>query len=601
MAYLNPARADQAAEAQKTADREQNTEQRGLALFGDPALPPGFDHLPYARPDAPKGGQLRLGATGTFDNLNPFLITGQPASQLALTYDTLMQRSWDEPFTLYPLIAESTELSPDRRHLSFRLNPAARFHDGVPITAEDVRFTIETLRREGKPAARRLYGFIQQIDTPDDHTIRLTLSPAAEREVPLVIAMLPVLPAHYWRDRDFGQTTLTPPPGSGPYRIDAVDPGRSITYIRVPDYWARELPVNRGLYNFDSIRVEYFRDDDVSLQAFLAHESDLRRESDPTDWAVRYAGPALDDGRLVLEALPHHRPDWTRALILNTRRPPFDDIRVREALDEAFDFEWLNRAVFRGAYKRIESYFPNAELAASGLPDPAELALLTPFADSLPPAVFGPAYQAPRTDGTGMGGRRANMRRALKLLKQAGWRLRDGKLVNAETGQPMRFEVLIQSGQDEGLVLEWQRTLARLGIEVSIRSVDATQFRQRLNAFDYDVVAYRWINSLSPGIEQRLYWSSAAAGQPGSRNYAGVRSAAVDALVDGIANATSRADLLAHAHALDRVLTHEHYAVPLYYLGEDLVAYWQPIRHPDYTPLYGMVIEAWWADQGKQP
>ncbi|MEM6903542.1 MAG: ABC transporter substrate-binding protein, partial [Pseudomonadota bacterium] len=307
-----------------------------------------------------------------------------------------------------------------------------------------------------------------------------------------------------------------------------------------------------------------------------------------------------DNGQeLNLEQLPHQRPDLARALIMNTRRTPFDHLRVRQALDLAFDFEWLNRAVFRGAYKRIESYFPNSELAPSGEPSSAELALLKPFRDELPEAVFGESYAAPQTDGSGMAGRRGNLRKAIGLLQQAGWRLSSGKLLN-EAGEQMRLEILIQTGAEEGIVLEWTRTLARLGIVADIRSVDATQFRQRLNAFDYDVVLYRWINTLSPGLEQRLYWGSEFADQEGSRNYAGVRSEAVDALASGIANATSRDDLIAHAHALDRVLTHGHYAVLLYHLGHDLVAYWDPVRRPTRTPLYGLVIEAWWADQAAQ-
>jgi len=375
----------------------------GLALFGEPKYGPDFEHLDYVNPDAPKGGVLRQAATGTFDSLNPFLITGQPAAGLSLTYDTLMQRVWDEPFSLYGLVAESVTLSDDRRTMTFRLNPGARFHDGQPMTAEDVRFSLETFREDGRPNARRTYSFIARVETPDPLTVIFHIKPDAERELPLVLAMLPVLPAHYWRapGHDFSQTTLTPPLGSGPYRVASVDPGRGITYERVPDYWAADLPVNRGLYNFGTIEVEYFRDDDVALEAFKAHETDFRREDDPTDWATRYTGPAQDSGALKLEALPHHRPDWTRALIFNTRRPPFDDIRVREALDYAFDFEWLNQAVFRGAYKRIESFYPNSELAAEGEPSEAEKALLEPFADTLPASVFGPAYAAPRTAGTG--------------------------------------------------------------------------------------------------------------------------------------------------------------------------------------------------------
>lgn len=571
----------------------------GLALFDDPKYGPGFQHLTYANPAAPKGGTLRQAATGAFDNLHPFLITGQAAARLNLTYDTLMRRVWDEPFSVYALIAESVVLSPDRRRMEFRLNPAARFHDGHPVTAEDVRFSLEALRTHGRPNTRRTYGLVDKIETPDDHSVIFHLDPAAERELPLVLAMLPVLPAHYWADKEFGDTTLTPPLGGGPYRIASIDPGRQIIYQRVDDYWGADLPVNRGHYNFDRVQIEYFRDNDVALEAFKAGETDFRREGDPTAWATRYDVPGSAGQALNLEELAHQRPDWARALIMNTRRTPLDDLRVRQALDLAFDFEWLNRAVFRGAYKRIESYFPNSELAATGTPTAGEATLLEPFADTLPAAVFNDAYSAPQTDGSGMAGRRGNLRHAIALLREAGWQLKGGKLVDAD-GEQMQLEILIQTGAEEGIVLEWTRTLARLGIKAGIRSVDATQFRQRLNAFDYDVVLYRWINTLSPGLEQRLYWGSEFADQQGSRNYAGVRSEAVDALAAGIANAESREDLITHAHALDRVLTHNHYAVLLYHLGHDLVAYWDPVQRPENTPLYGLVIEAWWADQVTQ-
>ncbi len=578
-------------------DPDQALGAHGLALFDAPKYAPDFTHLDYVNPDAPKGGQLRQAATGTYDSLNPFLLTGQAAARLNLTYDTLMQRVWDEPFSVYGLVAERVHLSDDRRQMTFHLNPAARFHDGHPVTVEDVVFSINALQDYGRPNTRRVYGLIERVETDGDHMVTLHLNNQAEREVPLVLAMAPVLPAHYWADKEFNETTLTPPLGGGPYRISGLDPGRSITYERVEDYWAADLPVNRGHYNFHEVRVEYFRDDDVALEAFKAGETNFRREGDATAWATRYTSPAVDSGAIKLERLPHNRPDWARALIFNTRLELFEDARVREALNLAFDFEWLNKAVFRDAYKRIESYFPNSELAARGRPSAAELALLEPFRDELPEAVFGEAYQAPRTNASGMAGRRGNLRQALGLLRAAGWRLDQGTLVHGETGQPFQFEVLIQTGQEEGVVLEWVRTLERLGITARIRSVDSTQFRQRLNSFDYDVVNYRWINSLSPGVEQRLYWGSENADIEGTRNYAGVRSAAVDALVTGIADAETRDALITHAHALDRVLTHSHYGVLLYHLGHDLVAYWPPVTHPDLTPLYGMVIEAWWSEE----
>lgn len=566
----------------------------GLAMHGTPKYGPDALHLDYANPDAPKGGTLRQAATGTFDTLNPYTIKGTAAQGLALAYDRLMGRVWDEPFTLYPLIAERADVPEDRSAITFHINPKARFHDGSPITADDVIFSFETLREYGRPNMRRIYKLVARAEKRGPRTVHFALGDGYDRETVMILAMMPVLSKTWWSGRDFNATLLQSPLLNGPYRIAAVDPGRRIVYERVPDYWAADLPVNKGHYNFDRMVQDYYRDDTVAFEAFKAGEFDLRREWDAGKWTSAYNFPAIQKKQVIAEALPHGRPERVRGLIFNTRRPPFDDRRVREALQYALDFDWINANLYHGQYKRIDSYFPNAALAAKGLPDAAQEAALAPWRDTLPPEVFGPAWTPPAT--TGAGAQRANLLKADALLKQAGWIVRDGRRVRAEDhGRAFRFEIVLSAPEDEKVALSFARGLKRLGITAGVRVLDSAAFLGRLNDYDYDMVLYFWLNSLSPGTEQMLYWSCEAAQQHGRFNYAGICNPAIDALAASIAETRSRDELEARTRALDRALTWGYYMIPLNYAGMDYVAYRAFVRHPEVTPLYGMVLETWWA------
>ncbi|UEM21247.1 extracellular solute-binding protein [Skermanella mucosa] len=585
-----------AAPAAGLAAADEARPAHAIAMHGDPRYPAGFDHFDYADPAAPKGGVFRNAAGGTFDTLNPFIVRGRAALGLGYVTESLMQRSWDEPFSLYGLIAESVTVPEDRSWVEFTLNPSARWHDGVPITPADVLFSWRTLRDHGRPNHRSYYARVSHAARTGERSVRFTFAQGTgdiDREMALIMGLMPILPEHYWKDREFDRTTLEPPLGSGPYRVARFEPGRSIAYERVPDYWGRDLGVNRGQYNFDEIRYDYYRDDSVALEAFKAGAYDFRRETDPAKWATGYDFPAARDGRVTLERLPHGRPEPMRGLIFNTRRPAFADPKVREALGYALDFDWINRTLFHGAYRRTASYYPNSELAAAGPPGPAELAVMEPLRRHLPAEAFGPAYTPPATDGSGPAGLRANLRRGQELLAEAGWTVRDGRLVDAG-GAPLEFEILLVSPGDEKVALEYARALRRIGVSARVRTVDSAQYQARLESFDFDMTLNRWTSTLSPGNEQLFYWGSDAAGQEGSRNYAGIRSPAVDALARGLGTARDRADLVARVRALDRALTWGHYAVPLYHLPDDRVAYWSRLRRPAVTPVYGMVIDAWW-------
>lgn len=572
------------------AAQRAGQEKHGIAMHGEPKYAPDFTNLEYVNPDAPKGGTLSLSKTGSFDSLNHHIIMGTAAEGMAQTSDQLMQRVWDEPFTLYGLVVKSVETPADRSWVVYRLRPEARFHDGTPMTAEDVKFSYETFLKYGHPVRRRVYGLVSKVSILDPQTIRFDFGPGYDPETVMILSLMHVLPKHYWEKRDISKTTLTPPLGSGPYKVASVDPGRKIVYERVKDYWAKDLPVNRGQYNFDTIVYHYFRDDDIALQSFKSGEYDVRREYDISKWLNNYDFRALDEGRVVKDEIVHGRPEWLRAMIFNTRRAVFKDIRVREALDQMFNYEWLNTTLYSGAMKKIDSVFANSELAARDKPVGEELETLQRFGAKVSPRVFDEAYKAP------VGHMRERQRRALGLLREAGWTYKDQKLVDS-SGKPMRFEILLGSNADEKIALEFSRTLRRIGIDAAVRTVDSAQFAGRLDAFDYDMVVYRWINSLSPGNEQMNYWGSAAARQKGSRNYAGVSDPVVDSLADSIARADSRAGLVTRARALDRVLMHGYYMIPLFYAGKDMVARQTAIKRPATTPVYGVVLESWWREE----
>ncbi len=577
-------------------------------MHGAPKYAEGFGHFDYVNPNAPQGGQLRLGVAGTFDSLHPFIVRGQAPQGLAtgafsLVYESLMARSWDEPFSLYGLIAESVEVPDDRTGIVFNLNPKARWQDGKPITAGDVLFSFATLRDQGRPNHRTYYKKVAKAERLDERRVRFTFSRnddgTIDREMPLIMGLMPVLPQHVWKDRAFNETTLEPPVGSGPYKVTKVEPGRSITYTRDPDYWGRDMPSQRGQYNFATIRLDYYRDDGIALQAFKAGQFDLRREPDPTKWATAYDIPAAREGRVKMARFEHHRPEAMYGFILNTRRPLFQVPALREAVGYAFDFGWINRSLFHGLYNRTESYFPNSELAATGLPEGREKEVLEKFRDKLPARVFTEPVAPPSPDGSEES-RRANLLKASEMLRQAGYVVKEEKLY-APDGSPVTFEVLLSDPAEEKVALEWTRMLQRLGIAAHVRTVDSAQYQARLTSFDYDVTTGRWYNSLSPGNEQIFYWGSQAAAQQGSRNYPGIHDSVVDALAEAIPAALTRDDLVATTRALDRVLMAGHYVIPFYHLGADPIAFWaNRIDHPKAPPLYGPILETWWAKDVKK-
>ncbi|HKJ94595.1 MAG TPA: extracellular solute-binding protein [Gammaproteobacteria bacterium] len=573
--------------------------QHAIAMYGKPKYGPDFTHFDYVNPDAPKGGTLRLAnvSASTFDSLNPFILKGNPADGLSYVYDTLMVQSLDEPFTEYGLIAKTVEVAPDRTWVRFTLRKSARFHDGTPVTADDVVFSFRTLKKEGHPHYRLYYRDVTSVEKNGPHEVTFHFRSGHNRELPLIIGQLPVLPKHWWKDRDFSSTSLEPPMGSGPYRVAKVEQGKRIVYQRVKDYWARDLPVNKGRYNADRITYDYYRDGTVALQALKAGEYDLRQENVAKNWATAYNIPAVKKGQLIKAEIHHSMPTGMQGFFYNTRREVFQDPRVREALAYAFDFQWTNKNLFYGAYKRTESYFSNSELASSGLPSDAELALLKPYRDQLPKRVFTQGYKAPTTAGDHS--LRGNLRKALELLQKAGWHVNNGTMVNDKTGKPMRFEILLNSPSFERVTLPFVDNLKRLGIQASVRTVDPTQYQNRLNNFDFDMTVYVVGESLSPGNEQRQYWSCEAAKTQGSQNIAGICDPVVDDLIDKVINAPDRDSLITRVHALDRVLLWNFYVIPHWHLDYFRVAYWNKFGRPKENPPYGLATDSWWIDPDK--
>lgn len=564
-------------------------------MHGEPKYGPGFRHFDYVNPDAPKGGELRLAAEGSFDNLNPFIPRGTAAAGASAMFETLLVGSADEPFTEYGLLAETIEVPQDRSWALFTLRREARWHDGRPVTAEDVIFSLETLRKHGHPFYRFYYQAIARVEKAGERKVRFSFAAGDNREMPLIAGQLPILPRHYWEGREFSRTTLEPPLGSGPYRIAGFETGRHVLLERVREYWGRDLAVNRGMHNFDRIRYDYFRDATVIREAVKAGSVDLHFENQAKAWALDYDTPAVREGRLRKQAFDHDRPAGMQGFAMNTRRPIFQDLRVRQALAFAFDFEWSNRNLFFGQYKRSESYFANAELAATGLPGAAERKLLEPWRGQIPGEVFSEEYRAPATDGSGWP--RENLRRAFALLAEAGWVVRDLRLVNERTGQPFSFEILLVGSGFERIVLPYVRNLKRLGIEARVRVVDSSQYVNRLRAFDFDMIVSSWGQSNSPGNEQRDYWGSAAAKTAGSRNYTGISSPAVDALIDAIIAAPDRASLVERTRALDRVLLWSHLVVPNWHSPVDRVVFWDKFGYPEPPPMQGTSTDYWWARQ----
>lgn len=571
----------------------QGVVSHAIAMHGEPKYAPGFRHFDYVNPAAPKGGELRLAAEGSFDSFHAFIPRGTAAAGAAALNETLMVGSADEPFTEYGLLAESIEVPQDRSWAVFTLRREARWHDGRPVTVDDVIFSLGILKKQGHPFYRFYYQAIARAEPAGERKVRFTFARGDNRELPLIAGQLPILPKHYWERRDFSRTTLEPPLGSGPYRIAGFETGRYVVLERVRDYWGRDLAVNRGQHNFDRIRYDYFRDATVIREAVKAGSIDLHVENQAKAWALDYDTPAVREGTLIKKAFENQRPAGMQGFAMNTRRPIFQDRRVRHALAHAFDFEWSNRNLFFGQYKRTESFFSNSELASSGLPAPEERKLLEPWRGKIPDEVFTREYRPPSTDGSGWP--RENLRRAFALLREAGWVVRDLRLVRERSGEPFTFEILLVGSGFERIVLPYVRNLRRLGIEARVRVVDSSQYVNRVRAFDFDMIVTTWGQSNSPGNEQRDFWGSAAAGSPGSSNYTGIASPAVDALIDAVIAAPDRESLVHRTRALDRVLLWSHLAVPNWHSPVDRIVFWDKFGYPEPPPMQGTSTDYWWS------
>lgn len=569
-----------------------------LSLLAPPGLPRDFPHWPWADPAATKGGEVVLARLGAFDSFNPFILRGTPDLGILLSYDTLMAGNPDEATAEYGHLAETVELPADRKGVSFELRETARWHDGRPVTAEDVIFTFNALRTQGRPFYRAYWADVTEVVAESPRRVTFRFRDAGNRELAHILGDLQVLPKHWWEGRDFARPTMDVPLGSGPYRLERFEPNRSTVYRRVEDYWARDLPTRRGLNNFDTIRYEYFRDTTVAFEAFKAGQTDFRTENIARDWATGYDFPAARRGLVKREEIPHGIPTGMQCFAVNLRRPLFQDARVRRALIEVFDFEWMNANLFYGAYTRTASYFSNSDFAASGLPEGREKAVLEGFRGRIPDAVFTEEYKLPVTDGSG--NNREGLRRALGLLRQAGWTVRDRRLVNAQ-GQPFEFEILLQSATFERMALPYVQWLGRLGIGARVRTVDPAQYQVRMDAFDYDMTVELMSQSFSPGNEQRDYWSSAKARENGSRNTPGIADPAIDELVELVISAPDYDELVARTRALDRVLLHHNFVIPHYHSRTFRIAYWDKFGRPERNPRYGLGFpSAWWVDPARE-
>ena len=566
--------------------------QHAMTLYDEaPKYPSDFTHFDYTNPDAPKGGTLRLAGLTGFDSLNPFIPKGNAADQIGLLYDTLTYHSVDEPFTEYGLLAERIEKAADNSFVRFFINPLARFNDGEPVTAEDVLFTFNTLVEKGHPLYRHYYADVAEVVVENPLQVRFDFKHNNNRELPMILGQLQILPQHWWAERDFTKTSLEAPLGSGPYRLVRVDAGRSLVYERVQDWWAKDLPVSRGLYNFDTLHIDYYRDMSVALEAFKAGQFDFNLEYSAKDWATGYNSPALRNGKIIKKDIKNHNPVGMQGYTFNLRRDMFQDVRVREAIGLLFDFEWTNKQLFYSSYIRTHSYFENSELAARGLPSAAELQILEPLRGSIPETVFTQAYQTPVSDGSGI--IRERRLQAWRLLQEAGYRIENDKMVNAQ-GEPLAFEFMIAQANLERVLLPFKRNLAELGIEMTIRRTDVSQYINRMRSRDFDMTSSIWSQSNSPGNEQRDFWHSSSVDNPGSRNFIGLKDPAIDQLVDGLINAPSRDSLINHARALDRVLLAGHYVIPNYYIDTWRIAYWTHLAQPEVAPLYDYGLMTWW-------
>src|SRR5665213_3319548 len=592
LAFANPPAID--------AGTARASESYAIAMHGGPALPADFTDMPYANPDAPKGGRLVQGLLGTFDSLNPLIVRGIAVHQVrgqgferGYVYESLMTRGDDEAFTLYGLLAKSVETDDARTYVTFHLDPKARFSDGQPVLAEDVLFSWALLRDHGRPNHRQYYSKVAKAEALDSRTVRFDFGGAPDRELPLILGLMPVLPRHAVDVTTFENTSLSPPIGSGPYRVTAVKPGASVTFTRNPDYWGRDLPVNRGMWNFDEIRLDFYRESNGLFEAFKRGLYDFRNETEPLLWHDGYNFPAVRKGEVIRDTIQTGLPQPSESLVFNTRRRLFSDTRVRQALTQLFDFEWINRNYFFGLYSRSASFFAGSELSAYGRPaDERERALLKPFASHIPSDILDGSYRLPVSDGSGRD--RATLRSALNLLSQAGYDLDGTVLRQRSTRAPFTFEILVTTRDQERIALAFTRDLRRAGIVASVRAVDAVQFEQRRLGFDFDMIEIRWDQSLSPGNEQWFYWGSEAADHPGTRNYMGAKDPAIDAMIAAMLEARERPAFVSAVRALDRALMSGFYAIPLFNVQQQWIARWNRIERPAVTALTGYLPETWW-------
>jgi peptide/nickel transport system substrate-binding protein len=579
---------------------ESSGPRHGIAMHGEPALPPDYPHLPYANPDAPKGGRVTIGFQGAFDSLNPFNLKAGSTAQGINTniYQTLMVRSTDEPFTLYGLLAESIETDDARSWAIFRLNPQARFSDGKPVTAADVRFSFDLLRTRGRPQHRAAYNRVHSIETPDERTIRFDLTGANDRELALNLALMPILPAHAVNVERFDDSNLEIPVGSGPYILKEVRPGEILRLQRNPDYWAKDLPIHRGMFNFDEIRIEYFRDVASFYEAMRAGVIDYRDETNPTRWLTGYDFPAIRDGRIIKESLPLGGAKGMQGFAFNTRRDIFKDVRVREALNHMFDFEWINKNLYGGLYRRTKSFFDETELASTGVPaNDRERELLAKWPGAVRADILEGRWAPPASDGSGRD--RGNARKALALLREAGWTIQDGVL--QRKGEPFAFELMVQDRNQERLALNFAESLRRIGVIARVRTVDQVQYQRRRQKFDFDMMMGMWVASNSPGNEQRNRWSSQSAEMESSFNLAGASSPALDGLIAQIVAAADKEDFIAAVRAFDRVLLSGFYIVPLFHAPDQWFAHVSTLKRPDRlpryaSPLFGATLDTWWRE-----
>jgi microcin C transport system substrate-binding protein len=573
------------------------TVSHGLTLLGELKYKADFKHLDYVNPNAPKGGVTRRFTTGTFDTFNPYIIKGSEAAGVRQVYETLTDSPLDEVSAGYGLIAKTVEVPDDLSYTVFNLRPEARFHDGTQITADDVIWSFETLKKDGAPFYRFYYKNIARAVKLGPLKVKFEFTGPPNRELPHITGQLPVMSKKWWSTRDFTKTTLERPMGSGPYRIAAFEPGRYVEVERVQDYWGAKLPINIGRNNFDRIRYDYYRDQTVALEAFKAGRYDLRSENASLVWATGYDFPARKDGRVKLEEVKHSRPTGMQAFIFNTRRPLFQDRVLREAMAYAFDFEWSNKSLFYGQYARTSSFFSNSDLAATKLPSAAELALLEPWRGKIPDEVFTKIYAPPSSDGSG--NIRGNLRNGLRLLKKAGYKIEKNNLIPPNSDKPVEFEILLISSAFERVVAPFAANLKRFGITASVRTVDQSQYINRIRSFDFDMIVGGAGQSESPGNEQRDYWSSAAADRQGSQNTIGIKNPAVDALIEKIVDARDRDSLVTATRALDRVLLWNHYVIPQWHVQIDRIAYWDKFGIPKH-PKYGADTMSWWIDPAKE-